>query len=118
MQICRLTECVLLKSIKTKSSNGTYITQYQELGSYKIIPQELLDQVSASIYGANIDKTKRISSVRKKLENLLNTKVNNKSDNISNYFIKYDDKIYKIVSVKINWIDIEAVSEAKNNGSV
>ena len=117
MQICRLNICTLLKGQRSKVGNGTYVTEYQELGSYKMIPQELLDQVSASIYGANINKTIRISSVRRKLELLLSIKVNNKADNISSYFIKYDNKIYKIVSVKINWIDIEAISEAKN-GSV
>ena len=113
MQISRLKTCTLLKGSKSKSGNGAYVTTYQEQNSYKIIPQELIDQVSASIYGANINKTLRISSVRKTLETLLKTKLNSQSDNISNYVIEYDGNIYKIVSVKTNWIDMEAISEVK-----
>lgn len=113
MQISRLKECTLMKGTKTKNGNGTYTTTYQDIDSYNMIPQELLDEVSASIYGANINKTIRISSVRRMLESLLYTKVNNQADNISNYYIKYDNKIYKIVSVKTNWVDIEAISEVK-----
>lgn len=113
MQISRMKTCVLLKGSKVKAGNGTSVTTYQEQNSYKIIPQELMDQVSASIYGANVDKTLRISSVRRELETLLSSKLNNKADNISNYVIEFDSKIYKIVSVKTNWVDIEAISEVK-----
>ena len=113
MQLCRLKPCVLLRGTRTKSSIGTYVIEYQELGFYKVISQELQDEVSASIYGANIDKTLRISSPRKKLEKLLGTKTNSQADNISNYAIEYEGKIYKIVSVKTNWIDMEATSEVK-----
>lgn len=120
MQISRLKTCVLLKGARTKANNGTYVNTYQEQASYSVIPQELTDEVSASIYGANINKTTRISSVRRELEALLKTKLNNKADNISNYAIEFENKIHKIVSVKNNWVDIEASNEIKDEpyGSV
>lgn len=120
MQISRLKTCVLLKGARTKAGNGTYVNTYQEVNSYYVIPQELTDEVSASIYGANVNKTTRISSVRRELETLLKTKLNNQADNISNYVIKFEDKIHKIASVKTNWIDIEVTNDVKQepHGSV
>ena len=111
MQLRRIKEVDLIQVSHTKRANGTLEDSYTKLSSYKIIPQELQDQVSASIYGANIDKTLRISSIRNELETLLKGKLNNDSDNISNYLIQYDSNLYKIVSVRTKWIDIELKNE-------
>lgn len=108
IQLRKLRTCILQKSIKEKQANGTYIDKYVDVDCYKISLQELLDEVSANIYGANINKTYRISSPYNKLEFFLSTKlVDNNEDNISKYFIYYNNKRYKIVSVKMRWIDIE-----------
>ena len=50
-----------------------------------------------------------ISTALKDLENYLKTKVDNKEDNLSLYFIILDNTRYKIVSVKDNGIKIERV---------
>ena len=107
-QLRRLQNCILQNSIKEKQKNGTYKDSYIDVKPYKIVLQELMDQVSASIYGANINKTYRITSPYHSLENYLITKLtNNSEDNISRYFILFKDNRYKIVSVKSGWIDIE-----------
>lgn len=111
MQLRRLKKCYLVQVTHTKRANGTQSDSYTQLNPYKIIPQELLDQVSASVYGANVNKTIRISSIKNQLEKLLYTKLNSESDNISNYVIEYESNYYKIVSVKQNWIDIELKNE-------
>ena len=69
--------------------------------------KELNDNVSATIYGADINKILRISSVNKILEILLKEKLNNSSDNISKYRISYDTSKYKVKDVKSKYIDIE-----------
>jgi ABC-type transporter MlaC component len=51
----------------------------------------------------------RIKSVRNTLEDYLYTKVNNKEDNISFYYIILNNKKYKIVSVNAKGIDLEMV---------
>lgn len=110
MQLRRLKVCYLVQITHTKRSNGTQSDSYTQLTSYKIIPQDILDQVSASIYGASINKTIRISSIRNELETLLKSKLNSDSDNVSNYVIQIGNNYYKIVSVE-KWIDIELKNE-------
>ena len=77
------------------------------VGSYKVVIQELNDNVSATLYGADINKILRISSVNKILEILLKEKLNNTSDNISKYRISYGTSKYKVKDVKSKYIDIE-----------
>ena len=108
MQLKRLVKATLKFADRTKQANGTYLTTLTEIGNYKVIMQELTDEISANIYGANLNKMSRLSSPNTRLEKYLRTKVNNEVDNISKYFIIIDGTEYKIVSVKNNWIDIEA----------
>ncbi len=65
--------------------------------------------MSASIYGSNLVNVKRISSPLKDLEKFLLTKVNNKKDNVSKYFIFVNGVIYKIISVTDSRVDIERI---------
>ena len=107
MQLSRLKPAVLKVGTKTKQANGSYIEEYTDVANYKIILQELTDEVSASIYGADLNKTYRVSSPRQVLEKYLQDKLNNTSDNISKYFLFINNKQYKILSVKEHWVDIE-----------
>ena len=107
MQLSRLKPAVLKVATKTKQANGSYVEEYTKVTDYKVILQELVDEVSASMYGANLNKTYRVSSPREILEIYLQGKLNNTSDNISKYFLFIQDKQYKIVSVKEHWVDIE-----------
>ena len=103
-----LKEVTLKKAIKQKQANGTYTNTYNEIAKYNIQTQDLTDdQVSATIYGANITKMLRISSPLKDLETYLLPKVDNKEDNISLYYIELDNKLYKITSVSNSRIDLE-----------
>lgn len=107
MQLSRLKPAELKVATKTKQANGSSVDTYTKVADYKVILQELTDEVSASIYGADINKTYRISSPRQVLEKYLQTKLNNTSDNVSKYFLFVGDKQYKIVSVKEHWVDVE-----------
>ena len=101
----------LNKATKIKNSNGTYTNSYTKIDDYKVQMQDLTDdEISASIYGANITKMLRISSPLNKLEKYLLPKVNNKTDNISQYYIFFDNRTYKIASVSNSRIDIELVN--------
>ena len=101
----------LNKATKIKNSNGTYTNTYTKIDAYKVQMQDLTDdEISASIYGANITKMLRISSPLNKLEKYLLPKVNNKIDNISQYYIFFDNRTYKIASVSNSRIDIELVN--------
>lgn len=97
----------LKKALKTKQSNGTYIDEYLNIDSYYTQKQSLQDEVSASIYGANLNNILRIKSTDRSLEEYLKTKLNNQQDNISKYFVFINNVQYKIVAVNEDYIDIE-----------
>lgn len=99
----------LKKSTIIKQENGSRIEEYKTIGEYKVQKQELDDQISASIYGANIVNMCRIKSPISDLENLLKSKLNNTTDNISKYFIFMDNSKYRIKSVNSKGIEIELV---------
>lgn len=99
----------LKKSTIIKQENGSRIEEYKTIGEYKVQKQELDDQISASIYGANIVNMCRIKSPIFDLENLLKSKLNNTTDNISKYFIFMDNSKYRIKSVNSKGIEIELV---------
>lgn len=111
MQLRYLKSVDLKKATKEKQPNGTYIETLTLINSYSIQKQELNDDVSVSIYGADINKITRIKSVNRELEVYLKPKVSNESDNVSKYYIIMDDTQYKIRSVRENWIDIEAIGK-------
>lgn len=100
---------IVKKATKTKQSNGTYKEALEVVKKCRIQEQELNDEISASIYGANVYKMLRIKSVRNVLEDYLYSKVNNKADNISFYYVFIGNKKYKIVSVNSRGIDLELI---------
>lgn len=104
-----LENAYLKKATKTKQPNGTYIEELEDVEIYKVQTQDLNDEISASVYGANVYKMIRIKSVRNELEDYLYTKVNNKQDNVSNYYIFINNRKYKIVSVNVKGIDLELI---------
>lgn len=109
MQLRYLKSVDLRKATRTKQSNGTFVETLALINSYSIQTQELNDDVSVSVYGADIYKITRIKSINRELEVYLKSKMNNEEDNISKYFIIMDETKHKIRSVRDNWIDIEAV---------
>jgi hypothetical protein len=111
MQLRYLKSVDLKKATREKQPNGTYIETLTLISSYQVQTQELNDDVSVSIYGADINKITRIKSVNRELEVYLKPKVSNESDNVSKYYIIMDDTQYKIRSVRENWLDIEAIGK-------
>lgn len=98
---------------KQKQANGTYKNLYTKISDYNVQIQDLTDdEISATIYGANINKMLRLSSPLHKLEKYLLPKVDNKEDNISQYYVYYEGRTYKIVSVSNTRIDIELVNSS------
>lgn len=102
-----LIDAELSKSSPAKQPNGVYIKNLEYLDTYKVQKQDLIDEVSASIYGADINKMLKISTPLKNLENLLMEKVDNKEDNISLYFITIKNTRYKIKAVSKSSITLE-----------
>lgn len=105
----------LKKATKVKQDNGTYINSYTTISDYKVQKQALTDDtVSATIYGANLNKMLRLSSSLHKLEEYLLPKVDNKEDNISMYYVFDGTRTYKIVAVAEDRLDIELVNSSTN----
>lgn len=105
-----LEEATLKKSIQEKQANGTKVeTSLDTIKKYKVQSQELTDEISASIYGANVFKMLRIRSVNKDLEDYLYARATNKEDNISMYYIFIKNRKYKIKAVNQRGIDLELV---------
>lgn len=109
MLIRYLEEVELLKANKIKTSTGNYINEYSNVEKYKVQKQTLQDSITATIYGANINKMLRIATPKHDLESFLIPKVDNKQDNISHYYIKHNDALYKIVVVRDAYLDIERI---------
>lgn len=94
------------KATRLKQDNGAVMASYAKVSEFKIQPQELTDEVSASVYGADVNRMYRISSPRHELELFLKSKLNNTADNISLYSVVLNGSRYKIVVVRDNWADI------------
>lgn len=105
MQLRYLADCTLLHNTKVKQPNGNYTLTLEVVGSYKAQIQKLTDSISATIYGADINRMYRFSSPLKELEKAIANKFNFNEDNVTNYSIKHEDKIYKIVAINDNWVD-------------
>ena len=101
-QLTRLESIKLYRIGKETLPDGDVQETETQIGTYKVVIQELNDNVSATI-----NKILRISSVNKILEILLKEKLNNTSDNISKYRISYGTSKYKVKDVKSRYIDIE-----------
>lgn len=110
-QLIRLKDVSLFKYSVVITADGDRQETATKIGDYKVIIQELSDSVDATIYGSNINKMVRISSVRDLLEKYLRPKLNNTDDNISMYKIHYTNDAginkFKIISVKEKYIDCE-----------
>lgn len=112
MQLRYKSKATLKKALLVKQANGVKVESYSVVApfeNYTIFKQELNDEISASIYGADINSMLRISTIKSKLETFLKQKVNNSSDNISKYYIFIGNIKYRIKSVKKNWIDIREI---------
>ena len=108
MKQLRYLESVELdKATKTKQSNGVELSEYTKVNDYLVQFQELTDEISLSIYGADISRMYRISSPQYELESFLMNKVNVSSDNISLYSILFNSNRYSIRTVRKHWFDIE-----------
>ncbi len=109
MLVRRLEKITLKKVVKSKQANGSYIENFQKIKDYDIQRQELDDEISANIYGASIVNMLRIKTPLRNLEDLLSKKLNNKSDNISQYYIFINETKYRIKSVNSKGVVIELV---------
>lgn len=105
----------LKKATKIKQANGIYIDSYTLDGNYYVQKQSLEDEVSATVYGANLNNMLRLRSPGRELESYLLTKANNKSDNVSKYFIFINDVQYKIVAVNEEYVDILRIGVSEEN---
>lgn len=107
MLIKNLETATLKKANKTKTTTGNLVNaEYTIIKEYRIQTQTLQDEITANIYGSDVNKMLRISSPLHDLENYLLPKVDNKEDNISIYYIFYKDTQYKIVAVRDYYLDI------------
>lgn len=97
----------LMKAKKQKQPNGAMVNVYETIQTYRVQVRDLNDEVSATIYGANINKMKRVSTALSDLETFLISKLDNKEDNISLYYLKIDGTVYGIKSVQESGINIE-----------
>lgn len=104
-QLIRLKEVSLYKSVPIELPDGDYSDTLSLIGKYKVIIEELIDEISVELYGADLNRMIRLSSVNSNLEKYLYTKLNNTSDNISKYEIEFLDNKYEIKNVRMNYID-------------
>lgn len=110
MLIKNLSNATLKKATKEKTSTGSLINaSYEEIKDYRIQEQVLQDEVTSTMYGSDVNKMIRIASPLHDLEAYLSPKVDNIEDNISNYYIFYKGKQYKIVAVRDYYIDLKLV---------
>ena len=107
MLIKRLEDATLKKALKQKTGTGSLVNaSYQKIDDYRIQKQTLQDEVSSTIYGSDVNKMIRIATPLHTLEKYLLPKVDNKEDNISLYYIFYNNVQYKIVAVLDSHIDL------------
>lgn len=104
MQLRYLQKCKLIKGSKEKQANGSYKLTYSTIGEYDVQVQKVTDSISATVYGADINRMYRFSSPLKDLESYLADKFNYDDDNVTNYFLELD-KRYTIIAINDNWID-------------
>lgn len=106
MRLIRLEEATLYNVIKTTKPDGDPDEQFEKVNTYQVSVQYLDDSVAAAIYGANVSKTYRISSLKKDLENLLLPTINNSEDNLTKYCIEYKGNKFNLQRVTPKYIDM------------
>lgn len=106
MRLIDLEKVTLYQVNKITKRDGDPDELHISLGEYDAGVQYLDDSVAASIYGAEVTKTYRVSSLHSDLEKLLLPKINNNPDNLSNYLISYQDNKFKIQRVTPKYIDM------------
>lgn len=106
MRIIDLENVTLYKVTKGTKPDGDPTESHNEINTYEAGVQYLDDSVAASIYGANVNKTYRVSSLHSDLEKYLLPKINNSPDNLSNYLIGYLGNKFKLERVTPKYIDM------------
>lgn len=106
MRLIRLEEVTLHNIIKITKPDGDPDEQFDAISKYQVSVQYLDDSVAAAIYGANVSKTYRISSLNKDLEKLLLPKISNEKDNLTKYCIEYKGNKFNIQRVTPKYIDM------------
>ena len=96
MRIERQSEITLYKATKTKQTNGALVNTYTEQMSAYVEHNSLQDQVSATIYGTDINNIIRLTSKDNALNDTIESKMNSSDDNISMYYIELNNVKYKI----------------------
>lgn len=106
MRLKDLEKVTLYKLVKSTKKDGDPDESYEKIETYDAGVQYLDDSVAASIYGAEVTKTYRVSSLHFDLEQFLLPKINNNPDNLSNYLIEYLGNKFKIQRVTPKYIDM------------
>lgn len=106
-QLRYLKPAYLYKTNKAIQSNGAIKETFDFISLYYVGKEELTDNVSASVYGARMNRIIRITSPRNTLESFLLSKIDPTLDNVTDYVIVMDDKRYSITTVKSRWVDVE-----------
>lgn len=109
IQLRYLKDCELDITSSQRQPNGALTETYRPVAQYQVQMRELTDDISASIYGADVNNMYRVSSPYQTLEYFLKSKMNRSSDNISRYTLVIDGERYRIRAVRIHWADIELI---------
>ena len=113
MQLRYLQEIALYKTTRKKQPNGSYIDSYDFVKAYETQEQELTDDVSVSMYGADIRNITRIKSIKGELEAYLKPLMVSEEDNISKYIIVLNGLKYSVKTVK-SYVDIMLIGKFEN----
>lgn len=112
-----LKQAVLVKGLKVQQSNGSWVEEYSFVKDFLVDIQALNDEISASLYGADMNKTYRVVTPHHELEKMMMEKTNSGSDNVTKYALNIGDYSYRIVSARDGWLDVELLRWlGKNQG--
>ena len=93
MLLSKLTPIILYSVKSTRGVDGDIIEEYVNIFETKGAVQYLAsDEITASAYGANLDKTYRFKSIHNDLEHFLLEKTNNSPDNLTKYLVEWKRK--------------------------
>lgn len=106
MRLTRLEKVTLYEVTKGVKPDGDPTEDYELISEYDAGVQYLDDSVAASVYGANVTKTYRVSSLHSEIEKYLLPRINNSQDNLSNYLIEYLGNKFKIERVTPKYLDM------------